>query len=151
MVSELTPCSEATASTNFHWSEISDMSSTIGQSVRHVKAHYAPDNSARDYPDKLSKIRGMAQENGWSRYKREFTARIRRLRKEKGWTQAQMATALGVSTEAYRKYEGRTPLPHALLERFALVTERTVHYLVTGHDPAMPAPTPTRTVRRLRA
>jgi hypothetical protein len=44
-------------------------------------------------------------------------ARVHRLRNERGWTAAQMATALGVPPERYRKYEYRSPLPHYLIER----------------------------------
>lgn len=43
-----------------------------------------------------------------------------------------MATALGVPAERYRKYEYRSPLPHYLLERFALIVGRDVEYLLTG-------------------
>jgi hypothetical protein len=43
-----------------------------------------------------------------------------------------MATALGVPAERYRKYEYRSPLPHYLLERFALIVGRDLDYLLTG-------------------
>jgi hypothetical protein len=43
-----------------------------------------------------------------------------------------MATALGIPAERYRKYEYRTPLPHYLLERFALIVGRDIEYLLLG-------------------
>lgn len=43
-----------------------------------------------------------------------------------------MATALGVPPERYRKYEYRSPLPHYLLERFALIVGREIEYVLTG-------------------
>lgn len=73
-------------------------------------------------------------EGGRSHYISKFNQRVRALREARGWTQLQMATALGISEERYRKYENRSPLPHDLLERFALITGRSVHYIVTGRD-----------------
>lgn len=61
-----------------------------------------------------------------------FIARVKSLRESKGWTAAEMATALGVPAERYRKYENRTPLPHELMERFALIVGVSVEYLITG-------------------
>lgn len=61
-----------------------------------------------------------------------FIQRVKALRQAKGWTSAEMATALGVPHDRYRKYESRTPLPHDLIERFALVTGVSVEFLITG-------------------
>lgn len=63
-------------------------------------------------------------------------ARIHRLRNERGWTAQQMATALGIPAERYRKYEYRTPLPHYLVERFALIVGRDTEYILTGKTPS---------------
>lgn len=60
--------------------------------------------------------------------------RVRRLRKERGWTAEQMATALGIPADRYRKYESRTPLPHYLLERFALIVGRDIDYVLIGRS-----------------
>jgi transcriptional regulator with XRE-family HTH domain len=59
-------------------------------------------------------------------------ARVHRLRNDRGWTAQQMATALGVPAELYRKYEYRTPLPHYLIERIALIVGRDIEYILTG-------------------
>ena len=61
-----------------------------------------------------------------------YIARVKALREAKGWTAAQMATALGVPAERYRKYETRTPLPHNLIEPFALIAGVSVEFLITG-------------------
>ena len=59
-------------------------------------------------------------------------ARTHALRKERGWTAAQMATALAVPSDRYRKYEYRSPLPPYLMERFALIVGCDLEYLITG-------------------
>jgi transcriptional regulator with XRE-family HTH domain len=96
---------------------------------------------------------GMARAQGRTNYVAEITARVRKLREAKGWTQAQMALALGVTEEAYRKYEGRTPLPLALVERFALITQRSVLYVITGKDgePSAPPAPIGRPFRRVKS
>lgn len=63
-------------------------------------------------------------------------ARVKQLREERGWTQEQMATALGVPYDRYRKYEYRSPLPAYLFERFATIVGRDVEYVVTGRSNA---------------
>jgi transcriptional regulator with XRE-family HTH domain len=67
-------------------------------------------------------------------------ARTRALRDEKGWTAVQMAIALGVPAERYRKYEMRSPLPHYLIPRLAAICDCTIEYILTG-----------RTTRQLEA
>lgn len=49
-----------------------------------------------------------------------FTSRTREFRDRAGFQQKQMAALLGVPAENYRKYEGRTCLPHYLIPRFCL-------------------------------
>jgi DNA-binding XRE family transcriptional regulator len=90
--------------------------------------------------DKVSKdtnafawhYRGMAVWGREQEFNEAFIARVKRLREERGWTSEQMATALGIPAERYRKYEYRTPLPQYLIEPFAIVVDRDVHYLLTG-------------------
>ncbi|HEX7694602.1 MAG TPA: helix-turn-helix transcriptional regulator [Sphingomonas sp.] len=71
-----------------------------------------------------------------------YIARVKALRQRKGLTSGQMATLLGVPAERYRKYESRTPMPHALIEQFALITGVTVEFLVTGRRVAGKGPYP---------
>jgi transcriptional regulator with XRE-family HTH domain len=74
-------------------------------------------------------------DNEEAKFNDALCARVHRLRNERGWTAQQMATALGVPPDRYRKYEYRSPLPHYLLERFALIVGRDVEYVLTGKLP----------------
>lgn len=64
----------------------------------------------------------------------QICARIRQLRIDKDWTQAQMAAAIGVPVERYKKYETRSPLPAYLIPRFAMIVDRPMSYVLTGKD-----------------
>lgn len=71
----------------------------------------------------------------WTReqeFNEAYIARIKRLREERGWTSEQMATALGLPPERYRKYEYRSPMPHYLVAQFAEIVDRDVAYVLTG-------------------
>lgn len=72
-------------------------------------------------------------------------ARTHKLRNDRGWTSQQMATALGVPPDRYRKYEYRSPLPHYLLERFALIVGREIEYILTGKVSQIRSQDPERT------
>lgn len=61
-----------------------------------------------------------------------YCQRVRELREARGWTQEQMAEALNIPADRYRKYEGRSPLPPYLVERFALFVGRDVAFILTG-------------------
>lgn len=71
-------------------------------------------------------------ENREAQFNEAICARVHRLRNERGWTAEQMATALGVPAERYRKYEYRSPLPHYLIEQFAIIVGRDIDYILTG-------------------
>lgn len=51
---------------------------------------------------------------------RAFVQRTKELREKRGYTQAQVALALGIELERYKKYEQRSPMPHAFVPRFLL-------------------------------
>jgi transcriptional regulator with XRE-family HTH domain len=76
-------------------------------------------------------VQGVLSE---AEYNRQLFERVRALRKGRGWTAEQMAIALGIPVERYRKYEYRTPLPHYLVERFALIVGRDIAYVITGRN-----------------
>ena len=59
-------------------------------------------------------------------------SRVHGLRNERGYTSAQMATALGVPPDRYRKYEYRSPLPAYLMERFCAIVGCDLEHLITG-------------------
>lgn len=71
-------------------------------------------------------------ENRELQFNEALCARVHRLRNERGVTAEEMAKMLDVPAERYRKYEYRSPLPHYLLERFALIVGRDLEYLLTG-------------------
>ena len=66
---------------------------------------------------------------------REYIERIADYRRRRGLTQAEMAHALGVSLDRYKKYERRSLLPPYLLERFAAIVGRDIAEVVTGRAP----------------
>jgi transcriptional regulator with XRE-family HTH domain len=76
----------------------------------------------------------MSDQNEESLFNSSLVARVKALREEKGWSAEQMATALGVPAERYRKYESRSPLPQYLIQRFALIVDRSVEFILTGKD-----------------
>jgi transcriptional regulator with XRE-family HTH domain len=67
-------------------------------------------------------------------YYEAFSARLKATRQSLGWTQAQMAKALGVEYENFKKYEAGVRFPLHVIERLALVTQRSVDYWVTGKN-----------------
>jgi transcriptional regulator with XRE-family HTH domain len=85
-------------------------------------------------------------DGGATKFNRDFCARIRKLREGRGWTQLQMATALGIPLDRYRKYEKRSPLPHHLIERFSLIVGRDAGFLLTGKEPGKRARLPLQNV-----
>lgn len=68
--------------------------------------------------------------------------RLRDLRERRGLTQSQMATALGIETDRYRKYETRSMIPAFYLLRAAIICGASVEYLVTGQDAGRKRPLP---------
>lgn len=109
----------------------------FGRFVQIVK-----DQSPKDSPRAAWHNLSMPEKPASSEYNAELVARVKALRESMKmpdgarWTSEQMAKALDIPADRYRKYESRTPLPHELLERFALIVGVTVEYLVTGNKPA---------------
>lgn len=68
-------------------------------------------------------------------YHEAFRKRLRAIREELDWSQSEMADALGIPLENYKKYERRSKFPPHLLDRLALVTHRNIEYIVTGRGP----------------
>jgi transcriptional regulator with XRE-family HTH domain len=65
----------------------------------------------------------------------EMGVRIRGVRRERGWTQDQLATAVGVSRSAVAQWEtGRAGQVTTNLTRIAEVLEVGVEYLMYGDD-----------------
>lgn len=74
----------------------------------------------------------MLSKGGEEAFNAALCERVRELRKGRGLTSEQMATALGIPKDRYRKYEYRSPLPLYLVERFALITGASLAFLITG-------------------
>lgn len=108
----------------------------IGRFVQIVKDQL-PNDSLRAAWHNLS----MPDKPAASAYNAELIARVKSLRESMRtadgarWTSEQMAKALDIPADRYRKYELRTPLPHELIERFALIVGVSVDFLVTGNKP----------------
>ena len=115
----------------------------IGQSVQYVKP-----TVSKDFGTGWRHNAFMVGTSEEAQFNEALCARVHRLRNERGWTAQQMATALNVPPERYRKYEYRSPLPHYLIERFALIVGRDVEYILTGKRGQGRAPTP-ESVRKL--
>tara|TARA_Y100000310_G_scaffold338756_1_gene429353 strand:+ start:2364 stop:2864 length:501 start_codon:yes stop_codon:yes gene_type:complete len=102
---------------------------TMGQFVPIVK-----DNVSRD-ASKISIHYGrMSVWPEEAAFNDELCARIQRLRVERDWSQQQMAAAIGVPHERYKKYETRSPMPCYLVPRFAQIVDRSIAYILTGKD-----------------
>lgn len=99
----------------------------MGPSVPTVKA-----DMSRDVAALFCETRAMSEWLGQQEFNDRFCARTARLRVERGWTQEQMATAIGIPHETYKKYETRSPMPIYLIPRFAMQVDREIEYLLTG-------------------
>lgn len=64
-----------------------------------------------------------------------FLGRVRAARELRFQNTTEAGQALGMKQDTYKQYETRTPLPHALMQRFCLVTGVTLHWLITGEGP----------------
>jgi transcriptional regulator with XRE-family HTH domain len=70
----------------------------------------------------------------------EMGARIREVRRDRGWTQDQLASAVGVSRSAVAQWEtGRAGQVTTNLTRIAEVLEIGVEFLMYGDDKRAPA------------
>lgn len=81
-----------------------------------------------------SKNNVMTTENEQLIFENALCERTRALRDGKGWTAEQMAIALGIPPDRYRKYETRSPLPQYLIPRFSQVVDRSIEYVLTGKE-----------------
>lgn len=77
-------------------------------------------------------LRAMSTASTQLQFNSAYCQRVKELREGKDWTSEQMAIALGIPAERYRKYESRSPMPPYLVERFALIVGKDVEYVLTG-------------------
>ncbi len=70
----------------------------------------------------------------------QFGKQLKKLMTQKGWTQQQLATLLGVSQPAISQYlKGRIPQSDVLL-RLSLISGKSMEYLLTGKTAGKEAP-----------
>lgn len=68
-------------------------------------------------------------------HRQSLGARIKEARKARGMSQPQLATAVGVSSQAVGQWERGTTSPtHDRLERLAVVLDRSLVWLLSGSD-----------------
>ena len=70
-------------------------------------------------------------------YYESFRDRLKAIRLDLGFSQDQMAVALGISLAVYQKYEIRSKFPPHLIEKLSLISQRDIAYIVTGRGPAL--------------
>lgn len=92
------------------------------------------DNVSKAAKSESGYKRTMMSDNEEAIFNEALCARVKRLRNSRGWTSQEMALALGIPAERYRKYESRSPLPAYLMERFCLITHTDFSFLLTGRD-----------------
>jgi transcriptional regulator with XRE-family HTH domain len=68
----------------------------------------------------------------YSEFVTAFIARTKQLREESKRTQEQVATALGIPLESYRKYETRSAIRIHLIDRFIAIVDGDLQYLMSG-------------------
>lgn len=115
------------------------MLSLIRQSVLKSK-----DNLSADVDIALGHNVLMIDPTSPSLFKKQFTARIARARHDAGYTQLTMAIALGLEKEGatspgkYQKYETRSLMPPHLYEKFCVLCDITIAWLIAGPAVARP-------------
>ena len=83
--------------------------------------------------------------------RRELGQRIKQLRKDKGWTQKELASRVGASPAQLNKYEaGQNAPPLDRLVLFAEVLSTTADYLIAGNVSENIPISNTRLVQRLQ-
>lgn len=64
-----------------------------------------------------------------------FSERVKEKRKERGWTQKELAEQLGLSVDTIKSWESRRKLPdHDNMKRLCLKLRTTEEYLLGGKD-----------------
>ena len=67
-----------------------------------------------------------------SEFNAGFRRRTKLARENAGFTMDSMAAALVIPRATYAKYENRSPMPHHLVVRFAIITDVDIDWLYTG-------------------
>lgn len=67
-------------------------------------------------------------------FRKAFCGRVRQIRESLGWSRPAAAELMGVSVDAWIKYETIRPLPHHLIPKFCRATGTDIWYLFTGEQ-----------------
>lgn len=129
------PISAASASGEGHSAMMSrnvetavGIESSLGQSVLNGKANLSYDCGIRSGEDW-----GMGKDRAASAYRADFIKRVKAARAARpGLTQAAMAKLLDTTQDHYKQFEGRSLLPHAMVEKFCIACGVDIEWLVTG-------------------
>lgn len=105
----------------------------MGQSVP-----FGKDNLSRDLGSFVRHIAAMGEWLDEGDFNGALARRLKDLRGKR--TQAEMAAALDLPTERYKKYETRSPLPAYLVPRLAKVTGHSMAYVIAGTEDAARGP-----------
>ena len=117
----------------------------IGQIVQCVKP-----NVSKDIGTPWQHTWRMTETPAVKAFNKAMLDRVKRLREERGWSAEKMATVLDIPAERYRKYESRSPMPHYLIERFALIVGRDIEYILTGKLSPTRGPRPASAEKRAK-
>jgi DNA-binding XRE family transcriptional regulator len=104
------------------------MSRSMRRNVSNHNPHHSTDPGLAYGGQNVLSFPTMATETE-DEFTQNFLARIRAAREFKGFSQAQMATLLGIGLGTYNKYETRTVMPHFLLKRFCAHTGANIRVL----------------------
>lgn len=77
---------------------------------------------------------GMTQPPSARLYKQGLARRMKDAREKRGFSQSEMAKALGIKVDRYKKMEQRGSLPPYLIEAFAVFVRRRVLFILTDRD-----------------
>jgi len=72
------------------------------------------------------------QKKAKDKFIRSMCRRTQQVRIDSGYTQPEMAEALGILNVTYSKYESRSPLKQYLIPKFCELTGFSSWYLLTG-------------------
>lgn len=142
----MTPELRAARSINSHWSILPLSDNLAVSSSDEMGLSYSA-KSAGDFGRHTGQNVRMLSKRA---YQEELIRRTHRLRLASGLTQEEMAEFLGVTLDAYGKYERNVPMPPHLYEQFTRFARVDLDMLVTGRGAPRIDPPQRRNTKRTR-
>lgn len=93
----------------------------------------------------------MAENPTATGFKAKFISRTAMARENAGFTQEEMARALGINQSKYHKYESRSLMPHYLLLTFCVLAKVSMEWMYTAAVEVKPLASPKKKPRPKRA